>query len=100
MACLAMKVAIRRGALEGAGNPIGYSLAHYFPTMQFRDEDNADGACKAYRDGICDALQIDDRDFCKCALSTRQKDAKCPRVDFTVYFANIEETTCKHDINA
>lgn len=66
--------------------PIGYSLAHYFPTFRFRDEDNADGSCKAYRDGICDALGIDDQDFCKIALSTRAKDAKNPRVEITIYF--------------
>lgn len=66
--------------------PLGYSLAHFFPTARFRDEDNADGACKAYRDGICDALGIDDKDFCKITLSTRQKDKDSPRVEITVYF--------------
>jgi hypothetical protein len=66
--------------------PAGYKLEHYFPTLRFRDEDNADGACKAYRDGICDALGIDDKDFCKIALSTRAKDAKNPRVEITIYF--------------
>lgn len=66
--------------------PVGYSLAHYFPTMAFRDEDNADGACKAYRDGICDAFGISDKNFCKLALSTRAKDASNPRVEITIYF--------------
>jgi hypothetical protein len=66
--------------------PIGYSLAHYFPTYRFRDEDNADGACKAYRDGICDAVGTDDANFCKIELSTRAKDANNPRVEITVYF--------------
>ncbi len=66
--------------------PVGYSLAHYFPTMAFRDEDNADGACKAYRDGICDAFGMSDKNFCKLALSTRAKDASNPRVEITIYF--------------
>jgi hypothetical protein len=95
-ACAAMKVAIARGELERAGRPLGYYLAHFFPTAQFRDEDNADGACKAYRDGICDALRINDKDFCKRALSTRAKDAKRPRVEITVYFAEAEKTSCEN----
>ena len=83
-ACVAMKAIISRVApFFGA---TGYSLDHYFKTAAIRDEDNADGACKAYRDGICDALGIDDKNFCKLKLSTRQKDAKNPRVEITVYF--------------
>ncbi len=66
--------------------PLGYSLEHFFPTMAFRDEDNADGACKAYRDGICDAFGMSDKNFCKMKLSTREKDAKNPRVEITIYF--------------
>jgi hypothetical protein len=69
--------------------PLGYSLAHFFPTMAFRDEDNADGACKAYRDGICDAFGMSDKNFCKLKLSTREKDAKNPRVEITIYFNKI-----------
>jgi hypothetical protein len=69
--------------------PLGYSLAHFFPTMAFRDEDNADGACKAYRDGICDAFGMSDKNFCKMKLSTREKDAINPRVEITIYFNEI-----------
>ena len=69
--------------------PLGYSLAHFFPTMAFRDEDNADGACKAYRDGICDAFGMSDKNFCKMKLSTREKDAKNPRVEITIYFETL-----------
>lgn len=63
----------------------GYSLAHYFPTAAFRDDDNADGACKAYRDGIAEALGVDDRSLKKLRLSTAAKDAGCPRVEITLY---------------
>lgn len=69
--------------------PLGYSLAHFFPTMAFRDEDNADGACKAYRDGICDAFGMSDKNFCKMKLSTREKDARNPRVEITIYFESL-----------
>jgi hypothetical protein len=71
------------------GRPVpaftGYTLAHYFPTAAWRDDDNADAACKAYRDGIADALGIDDRKLPKLALSTRGKDAERPRVEITLH---------------
>jgi hypothetical protein len=77
---------IAKQSLDCDTMPVGYSLAHFFPTMAFRDEDNADGACKAYRDGICDAFAMSDKNFCKLALSTRAKDAENPRVEITIYF--------------
>jgi hypothetical protein len=63
----------------------GYSLAHFFKTAAFRDDDNADGACKAYRDGICRALGIDDRHLRKLQISTMAKDAACPRLEVTLH---------------
>lgn len=63
----------------------GYTLAHFFKTTAFRDDDNADGACKAYRDGIAEALRIDDRQLPKLALSTMAKDAANPRVEITLH---------------
>lgn len=68
----------------------GYKLAHYFPTAAERDDDNADAACKAYRDGIAGALGIDDKKLRKLALSTIGKDAKCPRVEVTVILRENE----------
>lgn len=71
------------------GRPVpafaGYSLAHYFPTAAFRDDDNADAACKAYRDGIATALGLDDRHLRKLRLSTFAKDAANPRVEITLH---------------
>lgn len=67
--------------------PIGYSLAHFFKYPHWvRDEDNADGGCKAYRDGICDAFRIDDKHFTKQKLSTRAIDKEKERVEITLYF--------------
>ena len=63
----------------------GYSLAFYFRTAAFRDDDNADASIKAYRDGIASALGMNDRDLKKCRLSTYQKDAECPRVEITIH---------------
>lgn len=64
---------------------VGYSLAHYFKTAAHRDDDNADGACKAYRDGIADALGLDDKRLPKLKLSTIAKDAANPRVEITLH---------------
>jgi crossover junction endodeoxyribonuclease RusA len=68
----------------------GYSIAHFFKTAAFRDDDNADGACKAYRDGIADALGINDRHFPKVALSTFAKDAINPRVEITLHLSSTD----------
>lgn len=62
----------------------GYKLEFYFKTRAFRDDDNADASCKAYRDGMADALGMDDRALRKCALSTYAHDPKCPRVEITL----------------
>lgn len=37
-----------------------YSLTFRFPTNRNRDDDNYSTACKSYRDGIADALRMDD----------------------------------------
>lgn len=69
----------------GCGPFRGYSLEHYFKTSALRDDDNADGSCKAYRDGIAEALRIDDRELRKIALSNLSKDANNPRVEITLH---------------
>lgn len=38
-----------------------YRLTFYWPDKRLRDDDNAASSCKAYRDGIADALGVDDR---------------------------------------
>lgn len=63
----------------------GYSMEFFFRTKAFRDDDNADASCKAYRDGIASALGVDDRTLRKLLLSTYQKDAALPRVEITVW---------------
>ena len=85
LAHLVMSQALMRSQTKAPNGWAGYSLAHYFKTAAFRDDDNADAACKAYRDGIAQALGIDDRGFRKVALSTYAKDAAKPRVEITIY---------------
>lgn len=78
---------IARGGLKKEQQPTGYSLSFFYKTMLFRDEGNAEGACKSYIDGICDALKINDRHFNKKALTTQAKDdTQAPRVEITIYF--------------
>jgi hypothetical protein len=67
------------------GEFVGYSLSHFFPTMLFRDQGNADGSFKAYLDGLCDYLKINDRFFKMIKLSSEAKDATCPRVEVTLW---------------
>ena len=85
---LAMVDALARYGLSSSSPAprfTGYSLAFHFPTVTFRDDDNADASCKAYRDGIAAALHIDDRLLKKVALSTHQKDPTTPRLEFTLH---------------
>jgi hypothetical protein len=65
--------------------PTGYSLAFYFRTNRRRDDDNAEACCKAYRDGIAEALNMDDHDLPKAGLSTFAVDAKNPRLEITLH---------------
>mgnify|MGYP003673349172 CR=1 FL=1 len=41
----------------------GYRLDFYWPTKRKRDKDNATAMCKAYLDGVADAVQQDDSEW-------------------------------------
>ena len=71
------------------GEFAGYCLHFYYPTARFRDDDNADASCKSYRDGIADALGVDDRTLRKMRLSVAAKDASCPRLEFILLPSNL-----------
>ena len=60
-----------------------YSLAFHFPQERNRDDDNAAASCKAYRDGIADALRIDDSTLHLHAL-TSTIDRQQPRLEITM----------------
>jgi len=63
----------------------GYSLAFYWPDARRHDDDNADASTKAYRDGIADALHIDDFKMPKVALSVFAIDRENPRLEITLH---------------
>lgn len=80
----ALSVAITSHNLRGQ-KWRGYGLSFFFKTSAFRDDDNADASCKAYRDGFAQALGIDDRSLKKIRLSEQAKDKDFPRVEITLY---------------
>lgn len=51
-----------RAALRGDG-PIALTITFYPPDRRHRDDDGMIGAFKAARDGIADALSVNDRRF-------------------------------------
>lgn len=57
-----MPLQARRTVAEGEGR-IPLRIAFYPPDNRRRDDDNMVGSFKAYRDGIADALGVDDRRF-------------------------------------
>lgn len=70
--------------LHPAAPPVfaGYELAFYFARPQeVWDDDNAVGAAKSARDGIADALRINDKQFPLLGLPLRAVDRKNPRME-------------------
>jgi crossover junction endodeoxyribonuclease RusA len=58
-----------------------YTLLFYFPDLRHRDDDNAGASFKAYRDGIADALRIDDHRLTMSASPQMLADPKNPRLE-------------------
>lgn len=52
-----------RAALKAAQGPIALEIRFYPPDRRHRDDDNMIAAFKAARDGIAEALGVDDRRF-------------------------------------
>lgn len=60
-----------------------YRLTFYHALRRARDDDNAAASCKAYRDGIADALRIDDSTLSHHG-TTLLIDSKLPRLEITL----------------
>ena len=67
-----------------------YSLAFFYEPRRRRDDDNFDGSVKCYRDGIADALGMNDRKLVKGALSTFEVSRDAPRVEVTLWNDQVE----------
>lgn len=66
---------------------LGYLLVFYHPAPHQRgpeDEDRADASCRAYRQGIAEALRIDHRDLCLTAPPLFLMDRYLPRLEITL----------------
>lgn len=61
-----------------------YTLAFFHATNRKRDDDNLAASCKAYRDGIADALGMDDHGLVMAATPTTAIDKQRPRVEITL----------------
>lgn len=64
--------------------PKTFTLKFYFPTNRNRDDDNAAASCKAYRDGIADALRIDDHNLSLATTPELLLDPVRPRLEITL----------------
>lgn len=62
-----------------------YSLAFHHATHRNRDDDNAAASCKAYRDGIADALRTDDHNLTMASTPTMLVDPKNPRLEINLH---------------
>lgn len=62
-----------------------YRLRFYFPDARRRDDDNAAASCKAYRDGIADALRMDDSGLRMMREPDMRTDRKTPRLEVYLY---------------
>lgn len=74
-------------ALQGQAPPLiqSYSLHFYFPTAARRDDDNAAASFKSYRDGIADALRIDDHGITMNSSPEMNTDREKPRLVVKLY---------------
>lgn len=52
-----------RHAMKCSDDPIAVTITFYPPDKRHRDDDNMIGAFKSWRDGIADALGVNDRRF-------------------------------------
>ena len=50
-------------AMQASDEPIPMTITFYPPDKRHRDDDNMIGAFKSWRDGIADALSVNDRRF-------------------------------------
>lgn len=70
--------------LTGALTFTGYGVAVFYPDRRRRDDDNMLASLKSHRDGIADALGVDDNTLRLAALPTFQVDKLRPRVEITL----------------
>ena len=86
---------VTRETLQGlAAVPVfaGYRLTFYHGVRRNRDDDNASASCKAYRDGIAQALGVDDSTLRQVGPPALVVDRKRPRLEITLVQRQDNET--------
>ena len=75
-----------KSVLAGKPSPAvsRYTLTFFFKVNRRRDDDNWSACFKAYRDGIADALGIDDNDIRQAAAPEMRIDTQRPRLEVTL----------------
>lgn len=63
----------------------GYTLEFHHAVRRRRDDDNLSASCKAYRDGIADALGIDDHRLRLLATPSQHIDRQRPHLRITLH---------------
>lgn len=69
----------------------GYTLHFYHSVRRRRDDDNLSASCKAYRDGIADALGIDDHWLRLLSPPTQNIDKANPRLEIILHVWPFEK---------
>jgi Holliday junction resolvase RusA-like endonuclease len=57
----------------GLPRPLSMTLTFHAPDAQRRDRDNLLASCKSAIDGMCQALWIDDAEFCRVTAQTGER---------------------------
>lgn len=79
---------VTRAELPAAGPmPVfeGYTLAFWHKTNRRRDDDNCSAMCKAYRDGVAQALGVDDSSLRQMGPPAMGVDKFNPRLEIRLW---------------
>lgn len=74
---------------------LGYRLVFMWPDRRRRDDDNAAASCKAYRDGVADALGIDDSGLRMKEVPVMAVDREDPGLFFDIFLRECDEKRTK-----
>ena len=83
------EVLLSAGGIPQGYVPTGYAVRWYYRLGVAPDVDNVLASCKAYIDGVCDALGVNDRDL-ECRGIGRVK-AKAAYIELLIYLGRQEQ---------
>lgn len=71
-ACMVIASKERTSCMRDSGRPINVTITFTVPDRRWRDDDNIIGSFKAGRDGLADALGVNDRRFVTTYIINRE----------------------------